>query len=201
MRVVIQRVTHASVDIDKQTVASINKGLLVLVGIEDSDTNEDIAWLSAKMVNLRVFDDENGVMNLSVKDVGGEVLIVSQFTLHASTKKGNRPSYIKAARPEVAIPIYETFIKQVDSLLGKRVPTGQFGARMQKFIRGFRLSLPTHCPMRGEISSSTSGGSKTISLTLTSLRSTNSHLSGDEEWGLWNISPKQHASEKWRRWT
>ena len=131
MRVVIQRVTHASVDIDKQTVASINKGLLVLVGIEDSDTNEDIAWLSAKIVNLRVFDDENGVMNLSVKDVGGEVLIVSQFTLHASTKKGNRPSYIKAARPEVAIPIYETFIKQVESLLGKRVPTGQFGAMMQ----------------------------------------------------------------------
>ena len=131
MRVVIQRVTHASVDIDKQTVASINKGLLVLVGIEDSDTNEDIAWLSAKIVNLRVFDDENGVMNLSVKDVGGEVLIVSQFTLHASTKKGNRPSYIKAARPEVAIPIYETFIKQMESLLGKRVPTGQFGAMMQ----------------------------------------------------------------------
>ena len=131
MRVVIQRVTHASVDIDKQTVASINKGLLVLVGIEDGDTNEDIAWLSAKIVNLRVFDDENGVMNLSVKDVGGEVLIVSQFTLHASTKKGNRPSYIKAARPEVAIPIYETFIKQVESLLGKRVPTGQFGAMMQ----------------------------------------------------------------------
>ena len=131
MRVVIQRVTHASVDIDKQTVASINKGLLVLVGIEDSDTNEDIAWLSAKMVNLRVFDDENGVMNLSVKDARGEVLIVSQFTLHASTKKGNRPSYIKAARPEVAIPIYETFIKQVESLLGKRVPTGQFGAMMQ----------------------------------------------------------------------
>jgi len=131
MRVVIQRVTHASVDIDKQTVASINKGLLVLVGIEDSDTNEDIAWLSAKIVNLRVFDDENGVMNLSVKDAGGEVLIVSQFTLHASTKKGNRPSYIKAARPEVAIPIYETFIKQVESLLGKRVPTGQFGAMMQ----------------------------------------------------------------------
>ena len=131
MRVVIQRVTHASVDIDKQTVASIGRGLLVLVGIEDSDTNEDIAWLSAKIVNLRVFDDENGVMNLSVKDVGGEVLIVSQFTLHASTKKGNRPSYIKAARPEVAIPIYEAFIKQVESLLGKRVPTGQFGAMMQ----------------------------------------------------------------------
>ena len=131
MRVVIQKITHASVDIEKQTVASINKGLLVLVGIEDSDTNEDITWLSAKIVNLRVFDDENGVMNLSVKDVGGEVLIVSQFTLHAATKKGNRPSYIRAARPEVAIPIYEAFVRQVEALLGKQVPTGQFGAMMQ----------------------------------------------------------------------
>ena len=131
MRVVIQKVTQASVSIENQTVASIDKGLLVLVGIEDGDTNEDIAWLSSKIVNLRVFDDANGVMNLSVKEVEGEVLIVSQFTLHASTKKGNRPSYIKAARPEVAIPIYEAFIKQVESLLGKRVPTGQFGAMMQ----------------------------------------------------------------------
>jgi D-tyrosyl-tRNA(Tyr) deacylase len=131
MRVVIQKVTQASVSIENQAVASIDKGLLVLVGIEDGDTNEDIAWLSSKIVNLRVFDDDNGVMNLSVKEVGGEVLIVSQFTLHASTKKGNRPSYIKAARPEVAIPIYEAFIKQVESLLGKRVPTGQFGAMMQ----------------------------------------------------------------------
>ena len=131
MRVVIQKVTEASVSINNQIVASINKGLLVLVGIEDGDTNEDIAWLSAKIVNLRVFDDDNGVMNLSVKEVEGEVLIVSQFTLHASTKKGNRPSYIKAARPEVAIPIYKAFIKQVESLLGKRVPTGQFGAMMQ----------------------------------------------------------------------
>ena len=131
MRVVIQKVTQASVSIENQIVASINKGLLVLVGIEDGDTNEDIAWLSSKIVNLRVFDDDNGVMNLSVKEVDGEVLIVSQFTLHASTKKGNRPSYIKAARPEVAIPIYEAFIKQVESLLGKRVPTGQFGAMMQ----------------------------------------------------------------------
>lgn len=131
MRVVIQKVTQASVSIENQIVASINQGLLVLVGIEDTDTNDDIAWLSAKIVNLRVFDDDNGVMNLSVKEVGGEVLIVSQFTLHASTKKGNRPSYIKAARPEVAIPIYEAFIKQVESLLGKRVPTGQFGAMMQ----------------------------------------------------------------------
>ena len=131
MRVVIQKVTQASVSIENQTVASIDKGLLVLVGIEDGDTNEDIAWLSSKIVNLRVFDDDNGVMNLSVKEVEGEVLIVSQFTLHASTKKGNRPSYIKASRPEVAIPIYEAFIKQVESLLGKRVPTGQFGAMMQ----------------------------------------------------------------------
>ena len=131
MRVVIQKVTQASVSIENQTVASIDKGLLVLVGIEDGDTNEDIAWLSSKIVNLRVFDDDNGVMNLSVKEVEGEVLIVSQFTLHASTKKGNRPSYIKAARPEVAIPIYKAFIKQVESLLGKRVPTGQFGAMMQ----------------------------------------------------------------------
>ena len=131
MRVVIQKVTEASVSIENQTVASIDKGLLVLVGIEDGDTNEGIAWLSSKIVNLRVFDDENGVMNLSVKEVEGEVLIVSQFTLHASTKKGNRPSYIKAARPEVAISIYEAFIKQVESLLGKRVPTGQFGAMMQ----------------------------------------------------------------------
>ena len=131
MRVVIQKVTQASVSIENQIVASIDKGLLVLVGIEDGDTNEDIAWLSSKMVNLRVFDDDNGVMNLSVKEVEGEVLRVSQFTLHASTKKGNRPSYIMAARPEVAIPVYEAFIKQVETLLGKRVPTGQFGAMMQ----------------------------------------------------------------------
>ena len=131
MRVVIQKVTEASVSIENQIVASIDKGLLVLVGIEDGDTNEDIAWLSSKIVNLRVFDDANGVMNLSVKEMEGEVLIVSQFTLHASTKKGNRPSYIKAARPEVAIPIYEAFIKQVETLLGKIVPTGQFGAMMQ----------------------------------------------------------------------
>ena len=131
MRVVIQKVTQASVSIENQIEASIDKGLLVLVGIEDGDANEDIVWLSSKIVNLRVFDDDNGVMNLSVKEVEGEVLIVSQFTLHASTKKGNRPSYIKAARPEVAIPIYEAFIKQVESLLGKKVPTGQFGAMMQ----------------------------------------------------------------------
>ena len=131
MRVVVQKVTQASVVIENQTVASINKGLLVLVGIEDTDTSDDIAWLSAKIVNLRVFDDDKGVMNFSVKDVEGEVLIVSQFTLHASTKKGNRPSYIRAARPEVAIPIYEAFIKHTETLLGKPIPTGQFGAMMQ----------------------------------------------------------------------
>ena len=131
MRTVIQKVTQASVVIENQVVASINKGLLVLVGIEDTDNNDDIAWLSAKIVNLRVFEDDKGVMNLSVKDVDGQVLIVSQFTLHAATKKGNRPSYIRAARPEVAIPIYEAFIKQVETLLGKKVPTGQFGAMMQ----------------------------------------------------------------------
>lgn len=131
MRTVIQKVTQASVVIENQIVASINKGLLVLVGIEDTDNNDDIAWLSAKIVNLRVFEDDKGVMNLSVKDVDGQVLIVSQFTLHAATKKGNRPSYIRAARPQVAIPIYEAFIKQVETLLGKKVPTGQFGAMMQ----------------------------------------------------------------------
>lgn len=131
MRTVIQKVTQASVVIENQIVASINKGLLVLVGIEDTDNNDDIAWLSAKIVNLRVFEDDKGVMNLSVKDVDGQVLIVSQFTLHAATKKGNRPSYIRAARPEVAIPIYEAFIKQVETLLGKKVLTGQFGAMMQ----------------------------------------------------------------------
>ena len=131
MRTVIQKVTQASVVIENQIVASINKGLLVLVGIEDTDNNDDIAWLSATIVNLRVFEDDKGVMNLSVKDVDGQVLIVSQFTLHAATKKGNRPSYIRAARPEVAIPIYEAFIKQVETLLGKKVPTGQFGAMMQ----------------------------------------------------------------------
>ena len=131
MRTVIQKVTQASVVIENQIVASINKGLLVLVGIEDTDNTDDIAWLSAKIVNLRVFEDDKGVMNLSVKDVDGQVLIVSQFTLHAATKKGNRPSYIRAARPEVAIPINEAFIKQVETLLGKKVPTGQFGAMMQ----------------------------------------------------------------------
>jgi D-tyrosyl-tRNA(Tyr) deacylase len=131
MIAVIQRAAKAAVDIEGKTVASIAKGLLVLVGIEESDGPEDIEWLSAKIVNLRIFNDDQGVMNLSVKDVGGEILAVSQFTLHASTKKGNRPSYIQAARPEVAIPVYETFVKTLASLLGKPVATGVFGADMQ----------------------------------------------------------------------
>jgi D-tyrosyl-tRNA(Tyr) deacylase len=131
MIAVIQRAAKAAVDIEGKTVASIANGLLVLVGIEESDGPEDIEWLSAKIVNLRIFNDDQGVMNLGVKDVGGEILAVSQFTLHASTKKGNRPSYIQAARPEVAIPVYETFVKTLASLLGKPVATGVFGADMQ----------------------------------------------------------------------
>lgn len=130
MRVVIQRVSHASVEIAGEKVANIGKGMLILVGIEESDSQEDVQWLSTKIVNLRIFDDANGVMNLSVKDIDGEILIVSQFTLHAATKKGNRPSYIRAARPETAIPIYEAFIQQTETLLGKKVGTGQFGAMM-----------------------------------------------------------------------
>ena len=130
MRVVIQRVSHASVEIAGEKVANIGKGMLILVGIEESDSQEDVQWLSTKIVNLRIFDDANGVMNLSVKDIDGEILIVSQFTLHAATKKGNRPSYIRAAHPETAIPIYEAFIQQTETLLGKKVGTGQFGAMM-----------------------------------------------------------------------
>ena len=131
MRLLIQRVKEAQVVIGGRIHSQISQGLLLLLGIEESDSQEDIDFLVKKTTQIRLFNDDNGVMNLSVKEVGGEVLIVSQFTLHASTKKGNRPSYIKAARPEVAIPIYEAFIKQVESLLGKRVPTGQFGAMMQ----------------------------------------------------------------------
>lgn len=130
MRVVIQRVSHASVEIAGEKVANIGKGMLILVGIEESDSQEDVQWLSTKIVNLRIFDDANGIMNLSVKDIDGEILIVSQFTLHAATKKGNRPSYIRAARPETAIPLYEAFIQQTETLLGKKVGTGQFGAMM-----------------------------------------------------------------------
>lgn len=131
MRVLIQRVLEASVKINGETVSSISSGLLVLLGMEDADTTEDIEWLSAKMVNLRIFDDENGVMNLSVKDKNGEIILVSQFTLHASTKKGNRPSYIKAAKPETAIPLYEKMIQQLAEDLGKPVAPGRFGADMQ----------------------------------------------------------------------
>lgn len=112
-------------------VASIRGGLLVLVGIEDADGREDIEWLAGKIVNLRIFNDAEGVMNLSVKDTGGDLIIVSQFTLHASTKKGNRPSYIKASKPEIAIPMYEQFVKEIETVLGKSVQTGEFGADMK----------------------------------------------------------------------
>jgi D-tyrosyl-tRNA(Tyr) deacylase len=131
MIAVIQRVAHATVDSDDVRTADIKKGLLVLVGIEDADTDEDIEWLSGKLVNLRIFNDQAGVMNVSVKDDGGDIVLVSQFTLHASTKKGNRPSYIKAAKPEVAIPLYETLIKTVEIDLGKKVQAGRFGADMK----------------------------------------------------------------------
>ena len=131
MKVVIQRVTRSSVTIQGNIVASIEKGLLVLLGIIDEDTKDDIIWLSNKIANLRVFDDENGVMNKSIIDVEGDAIVVSQFTLHASTKKGNRPSYIKAAKPDIAIPLYEGFVKQLELDLGKKVQTGQFGADMK----------------------------------------------------------------------
>lgn len=131
MIAVIQRVSSSSVTIDGEVVAKIGNGLLVLVGIEDADNQEDIEWLASKIVNLRIFNDENGVMNVSVKDCNGEIIIVSQFTLQASTKKGNRPSYIKASRPDVAIPLYEKFVKEVEHALGKHVQTGRFGADMK----------------------------------------------------------------------
>lgn len=131
MKVVIQRVSSASVTISEDIVAQIDNGLLILVGIEDNDSHEDINWLSQKIINLRVFGDENEVMNLSVKDIQGEIIIVSQFTLHASTKKGNRPSYIKASKPEIAIPMYEKFVKQMELELGKKIQTGKFGADMK----------------------------------------------------------------------
>jgi D-tyrosyl-tRNA(Tyr) deacylase len=131
MKTVIQRVSSASVTIDSKIVAEIQKGLLVLVGIEDADNQEDSNWLCQKIGNLRIFEDENDVMNLSVKDIDGEIIVVSQFTLQASTKKGNRPSYIKAAKPEVAIPLYEGFLLQLEKELGKKVQTGVFGADMK----------------------------------------------------------------------
>jgi len=131
MKSVIRRVSSASVTIDSNIVANIENGLLVLLGIEDADSQEDIVWLSQKIANLRIFGDENEVMNLSVKDINGDVIVVSQFTLHASTKKGNRPSYIKASKPEIAIPLYEQFVQQLELELGKKVQTGIFGADMK----------------------------------------------------------------------
>ncbi|MBS1603447.1 MAG: D-tyrosyl-tRNA(Tyr) deacylase [Bacteroidetes bacterium] len=131
MRAVIQRVTRASVTIEGTVISSIGTGLLVLVGIEDADTPEDVEWLSGKIVNLRIFNDTAGVMNLSVKDVGGGILLVSQFTLHAATKKGNRPSYIRASKPDVAIPLYEKMIARLGADLGKPIGTGEFGADMK----------------------------------------------------------------------
>lgn len=130
MKAVIQRVSKAKVTVENKTIAEIKSGLLVLIGIETEDSVEDIIWLSAKIANLRIFNDENEVMNLSVKELDGEVIVVSQFTLQANTKKGNRPSYIKAARPEIAIPVYEKFIKQMELDLNKPVQSGHFGAHM-----------------------------------------------------------------------
>ncbi len=131
MRVVLQRVSEASVKADGEMTGAIEKGLVVLLGIEDADEQEDIDWLCRKIINMRIFNDEEGVMNLSVKDIGGSILVVSQFTLHASTKKGNRPSYIKASKPDFAIPMYERFVKQLDVLSGLDVQTGVFGADMK----------------------------------------------------------------------
>lgn len=134
MRVVIQRVTNASVTVEAKVVSEIQKGLLVFVGIEEADSQEDLDWLVTKITQLRIFNDENEVMNLSVQDIDGDVLVVSQFTLHAATKKGNRPSYIKAAKPDFAIPMYERFVKALESKLGKKVPTGIFGADMKVLL-------------------------------------------------------------------
>jgi D-tyrosyl-tRNA(Tyr) deacylase len=131
MRVVIQRVSEASVFINRTVKAEIKKGLLIFLGIEEADTNEDIEWLSGKISRLRIFNDNNGVMNKSIIDTGDEVIVVSQFTLHASTKKGNRPSYLRSAKPEIAIPLYEKFKKQLQKEINKKVQSGEFGAMMQ----------------------------------------------------------------------
>ncbi|MFM2439596.1 MAG: hypothetical protein RLZ16_594 [Bacteroidota bacterium] len=131
MRVVIQRVKEASVTVGNEIIGSIEGGLMVLVGIENADTKDDIEWLTNKITGMRIFDDAEGVMNLSIKETGGDILLISQFTLHASTKKGNRPSYIAAAKPELAIPLYESFIQQLNKDLGKPVETGKFGADMK----------------------------------------------------------------------
>ena len=131
MRTVLQRVSKVSVTVDGKVISSIENGLLVLLGIEDADTQEDIDWLTNKIVNLRIFNDENGVMNCSVQDVDGDIIVVSQFTLHAQTKKGNRPSYIKAAKPDFAVPMYEQFVEVLEQKLSKKVGTGIFGADMK----------------------------------------------------------------------
>jgi D-tyrosyl-tRNA(Tyr) deacylase len=131
MRVVIQRVKAASVTVSDEIIGAIKGGLMVLVGIENADTKDDIEWLTNKITGMRIFDDAEGVMNLSIKETGGDILLISQFTLHASTKKGNRPSYIAAAKPELAIPLYESFIQQLNKDLGKPVETGKFGADMK----------------------------------------------------------------------
>jgi len=134
MRVVIQKVKEARVKVSDKIVSSIDRGLLVLLGIEDADTEEDIDWLIKKILQLRIFNDENGVMNLSQQDVGGDIMIVSQFTLHANTKKGNRPSYIRASKPDFAVPMYEKFIAKAEQALGKKVATGIFGATMEVML-------------------------------------------------------------------
>jgi len=131
MRAVIQRVSTANVTIDGKIKSQINAGLMILIGIEDADSTEDVEWLSTKIINLRIFNDENGVMNISVKDVAGDILLISQFTLHASTKKGNRPSYLRASKPEIAIPLYEKMIAQLEDDFGKTIYTGEFGADMK----------------------------------------------------------------------
>lgn len=134
MRVVIQRVTEASVRVNSETIGKIEQGLMILVGIENDDTEEDSKWLSKKICNLRIFDDEDGVMNKSLLDTGGEILAISQFTLHAKTKKGNRPSYISAAKPDVSVPLYEGFVKQLELESKSKVQTGKFGAEMQVYL-------------------------------------------------------------------
>ncbi|MFK7936994.1 MAG: D-aminoacyl-tRNA deacylase [Saprospiraceae bacterium] len=131
MRVVLQRVSHASVTINQVVKSKIERGLLILLGIEPEDDTSDIEWLCRKVTNMRIFDDENGVMNKSVMDVDGGIIVVSQFTLHASTKKGNRPSYIRAAKPDIAIPLYEQFVKQLSLVAAREVQTGEFGADMK----------------------------------------------------------------------
>ncbi|MFT7335784.1 MAG: D-tyrosyl-tRNA(Tyr) deacylase [Porticoccaceae bacterium] len=131
MKIVLQRVSSASVTIEKKIVAEIQKGLVILIGIETADLQEDIDWLVGKITKIRIFEDESQVMNLSVKDIDGEIIVVSQFTLHAATKKGNRPSYIKAAKPDVAVPLYESFVQQLEKELAKKIQPGIFGADMK----------------------------------------------------------------------